>query len=1050
MKREADRSSDVKSDIAGARSSFRLGIGIGSFLGRMVDFLFGFDFFISYSHADGKQYPARLTSELEKAGLRTFLDTQVYVPGDDLSRATRRRVRMSKYLVVIARPSALDSPWVLKEVQVCLESGVKVIVVNVNDAFASAGVDNALKRLLGDHLRVDERTDETDGEPTNHVMGELIRSFKATRRDVVRSRTVTAVAAVLFVSVLVASAMFWRAEVARGVAKARRIEAERLLAESYIDKGGDEVNAGNYAQAVAWFYAAYANANSSDHEPWPSIARDLIGSWSKVLYQSLMHDAEIDLVVFSQDGRTIYTAGRSKHGEETRCEIQRWDAATGARIADPLRDNELMQDTFKSLTISQNGQWLFAQMGDGAHLWDVEANATVKQLNVAEKFQEAIAASFTADGQITTLTWDGRLHTWESATGEMIKEVHLVNRGNWYFKSHRATMSSNGKTVLTVDDMGTPQVWDVKAAKLIAELPTSVEDEFQHELFVAISPNGEQVVLGNRGELLHLWDVTEKAKLAEFEYAEFVLFGPIGKKLLVAYSDDKQPELYRAETGEKCGELLEPETVFAGTFSPDEETVVTVSGRREDGGTARMWDVERGGSLLETLKHINVSSVAFSPLSQLLLTGRRRPEQAPSRALSMRLPPSPADIPARMWNTNTGTLRGDAKADQDVHSVIFDDPEKLKVDSKNVEVLSRLWATAVNPEDGSVVRNFAFSPDGTRAITSHWGNGAQLWITANGRLVRPPLKHTLGSLRLISFCPDGTVVTGSDLLDESNTPHRELRFWCSESGEPIGEPVRQTGSIADVAFSPDGSALIMRSYGAEFQLWEIRNATQRFQKNHGAFITSVAFGPDGIIATGGKDGKIRLWRAATGEAYGITLEHEFSIESIIFSPDGETIATVDSAENAKLWDSATSQQCGQTMKGVRTVAFKHDSSTIVTANMFDWRIWNVLTGQPLGLPRAHGGDIDCMVAFSSDGNSIVTASYHRKDAKCTARIWEAPKPAQEDPKRLGLSVGVRTGYYFAKDADLRRLPQSEWLRQKERLRKLGGPCDFPQADFVRD
>ena len=51
-------------------------------------------------------------------GYTVFLDTRVYAPGDDLSAATRRRVRMSSNLVILGRPEALiDSPWGLREVR---------------------------------------------------------------------------------------------------------------------------------------------------------------------------------------------------------------------------------------------------------------------------------------------------------------------------------------------------------------------------------------------------------------------------------------------------------------------------------------------------------------------------------------------------------------------------------------------------------------------------------------------------------------------------------------------------------------------------------------------------------------------------------------------------------------------------------------------------------------------------------------------------------------------------------------------------------------------
>ena len=45
------------------------------------------------------------------------------------------------------------------------------------------------------------------------------------------------------------------------------------------------------------------------------------------------------------------------------------------------------------------------------------------------------------------------------------------------------------------------------------------------------------------------------------------------------------------------------------------------------------------------------------------------------------------------------------------------------------------------------------------------------------------------------------------------------------------------------------------------------------------------------------------------------------------------------------------------------------------------------------------------VAFSPDGKTVLTGSWDG-----TARLWDVPPPAKDDPVRLRLSVEVRTGY----------------------------------------
>ena len=58
----------------------------------------------------------------------------------------------------------------------------------------------------------------------------------------------------------------------------------------------------------------------------------------------------------------------------------------------------------------------------------------------------------------------------------------------------------------------------------------------------------------------------------------------------------------------------------------------------------------------------------------------------------------------------------------------------------------------------------------------------------------------------------------------------------------------------------------------------------------------------------------------------------------------------------------------------------------------------------------------------------------------TARLWNVPPPAQDEPERLQLSVEVRTGYHTDANGIRRTLNQGKWLDRKQKLQALGGPC----------
>jgi hypothetical protein len=72
------------------------------------------------------------------------------------------------------------------------------------------------------------------------------------------------------------------------------------------------------------------------------------------------------------------------------------------------------------------------------------------------------------------------------------------------------------------------------------------------------------------------------------------------------------------------------------------------------------------------------------------------------------------------------------------------------------------------------------------------------------------------------------------------------------------------------------------------------------------------------------------------------------------------------------------------------------------------------------------------VAFSPDGRTVLTGSADK-----TARLWEVPQPAPNEPARLNAWVHVRTGKTMEKGV-LRQLSQQERIREWQRFQALGG------------
>lgn len=269
-------------------------------------------------------------------------------------------------------------------------------------------------------------------------------------------------------------------------------------------------------------------------------------------------------------------------------------------------------------------------------------------------------------------------------------------------------------------------------------------------LSVAFSPDGSQLIAGDMGSGVTLWDASSgkllRTMTGHWEPVLSVAFSGDGKRI-VSGGADEEVKVWDPSTGDALESFQGHRSDVSGVaFSPDGSLIATAG----TSDTVRLWDASSGwGGKTLRVYWQGSGYVAFSPDGSQFASASK-------------------DNRVRVWDVNkVVSLRTLDRFDAQIMSLVFsNDGSKLAAASQDGTV--RIW----NAKTGIIIQNIkghtdsisslVFSKDGKKLASGSLDGTVKIWDTITGALLRTFPKRS-GGVTGISISPDGTQLAVASL-----------------------------------------------------------------------------------------------------------------------------------------------------------------------------------------------------------------------------------------------------------------------------------------------
>jgi len=442
------------------------------------------------------------------------------------------------------------------------------------------------------------------------------------------------------------------------------------------------------------------------------------------------------------------------------------------------------------------------------------------------------------------------IRIWSLTDGLLRQSLYL---GDWL---RDITFNPEMDQVVTVTDPMRFELWDLPTGQKVYESPRLASATQE----IACNRNGKYLALGRLDGMVQVWDLTSRELVSTLEHwasIQSIKFHSTSDLLLVVTED------HRARVWDVRGKQPYTESIHqlhsledAWFVGPDGD-VLTVSVE----GETVLW--QNKPVQLSMSVGATVTSLDFRPDGLELLAGSLN-----SNVI--------------VWNAVSGAEAAVLPHSNSVRCATFDPTGSWIVSGGHGRV-DLLWT--LDPESGwkrrfavpahrRTVRCISFSPDGAFVLSGGDDNIATYWSIRNPTTFVGPYMHGGGIVAIDFPSHANSFVTG--------TATRQVTLCGTDSRTNVFRR-NLRGRVRDVGYDPEGERIFGASDEGELYIWDADKFASRKHKGkllaHDTEVRSADFSPDSnLIASGCRDGSVRIWDLASGAPVGQPMMHSDVVE----------------------------------------------------------------------------------------------------------------------------------------------------------------------------